>query len=160
MLTVRSQKVCPVLEKDGKALVAGCSRVCGVIHCGFCVLGCSLFCVSDPLYSHWSPPGTFFLPLLLARHPRSTTVIPLRICSLSELMECFCCLESMYFSLWLSCFWYSTSFTWLSHFRQVILISVLAGASAGTCVYTLTSLRGNVHICRSTSFLLQEHGFW
>lgn len=46
---------------------------------------CSLFCVSDPRHSHWSPPGTFFLPLLSARHPGCTTVIPLGNCSLSEI---------------------------------------------------------------------------
>ena len=28
------------------------------------------------------------------------------------------------------------------------------------CMYTVTSLRGNLHICRSTRFLLQEHELW
>ena len=85
MLMVRSEKVCLALEKDGKALVSGCSKGCGVTHCGFCVWDCNLFCVSDLLHSHWSPPDTLFLPLLSARHPCCTTVIPLRTCSLSEI---------------------------------------------------------------------------
>ena len=85
MLMVRSGKVCLALGKDGKALVSGCSKGCGVTHCGFCVWDCNLFCVSDLLHSHWSHPGTLFLPLLSARHPCCTTVIPLRTCSLSEI---------------------------------------------------------------------------
>ena len=55
MLMARPGKVCPALEKDGKALVAGWSRGCGVTHCGFCVWGCSLFCVLEPLNSHGRP---------------------------------------------------------------------------------------------------------
>ena len=78
------RKVCLALGKDGKALVSGSIRGCGVTHHGFCVWDCSLFCVSDLLHSHWSPPGTFFRPLLSARYPCCTTVIPLRICSLRE----------------------------------------------------------------------------
>ena len=85
-LMVRSGKVCLTLGKDGKALVSGCARGCGVTHHGFCVWDCSLFCLSDLLHSHWSPPGTFFQPLLSARHPCCTTVIPLKTCSLSEIM--------------------------------------------------------------------------
>ena len=86
MLMVRSGKESPVFEKDGKAFVAACPRSCGVTHCSFCFLDCSLFCVLDPLHSHWWPPGPFFLPLLSARCPGCTTVIPLRNCSLSEII--------------------------------------------------------------------------
>ena len=79
----------PVLIREvymrRQALVSGCARGCGVTHHGFCVWDCSLFCVSDLLHSHWSPPGTFFQPLLSARHPCCTTVIPLRTCPLSEI---------------------------------------------------------------------------
>ena len=85
MLVVRSGKECPVFEMDGKAFVAACPRGCGVTHRGFCVWDCSLFCVLDPLHSHGWPPVNFFLPLLSARLPGCTTVIPLRNCSLSEI---------------------------------------------------------------------------
>ena len=82
MLMARSGKECPAFEKDGKAFVPACPRV---THCSFHVWDCSLFCILDSLHSRWWPPGTFFLPLLSARCPGCTTIIPLRNCSLSEI---------------------------------------------------------------------------
>ena len=142
MLMARSEKVFLALQKDRKASVAGWSRDCVVTHFGFCVWGCCLFCVLDPLNSHWSPTGTFLLSLLSAMHPWCTILTPRRICSLSEItgvgtLTSVFLLAGVYVPFpmtFMLC--YSTSITWLGQFQQLTLISVLAGGSARTCACT------------------------
>ena len=130
---------------------------------------CSLFCVSDPLQSHWSRPGTFFLPLLSARHPGCTTVIPLRNCSLSEitgigtlapvlLMARVCTFpyDIHVFAIQLpSPGFCSVYISYSQAYCQVLFMHICTHMH----VYALTSLRGNLHICRSTNFFSRDINF-
>lgn len=67
-----------------KALVSGCSRAVGSPLWLLCLGLQPVLCLRS-FCTLWSPPDTLFLPLLSARHPCCTTVIPLRTCSLSEI---------------------------------------------------------------------------
>ena len=135
------------------------------------VSGIAACSVSRLLCTHWSPPGTLFLPLPSARHPGNTTVIPLRTCLLSELMG----IDSLALVLLLARFYKPLPMTFMfslfnSHHLARSVPTAHTHKPTGRCfcsymcthrrVYTLTSLRENLNTCRCTSFLLQEHEFW
>ena len=170
MLMARTGKESPVFQKDRTPWQLHVQGAVGSPTMTSVYWNCSLFCVSDPLHSHWSPPGTFFLPLLSARHPGCTTVIPLRSCSLSEitgignpapvLLMARACTFPYGFYVFPIQLLSPGQVSFYTSYSQAYCQALFMHICTHMRVHTLTSLRGNLHIYRHTNFLLQEHQFW
>ena len=100
-----------------------------------------------------------------------TTVIPLRTCLLSEITR-FDSLASVLllardyvpfpknFMFSLSNFYHLARSVAIAHTHKQTGRDFYVHMCTNIHVYTVTSLIGNLSICRSTSFLFQEHEFW
>ena len=109
--------------------------------------------------------GSFLLPLLSARHPGCTPVISLRTCLLSEItgiksLASVLLLARVYvpfpktFMFFLSQFHHLARSIPTAHTHKRTGRDFYVHVCTRMCVYTVTSLRGNLLTCRTTSFLL------
>ena len=98
-------------------------------------------------------------------------MIPLRTCLLSEItgsdsLASVLLLARDYvpfpknFMFSLSNFYHLARSVAIAHTHKRTGRDFYAQMCANIRVYTVTSLRGNLSLCRSTSILFQEHEFW